>query len=106
MANYRPKSTEPKDYKERFEFCLTVGDNIICQRYFKINGFNPLSTSSVELASVMEDLATKIDNDLKEKSAIYLETDSTKILWFRRGDEQVLRETLSTRRRCTLERVS
>ena len=37
------KSVEPKDYKERFEFELTVGNNIICQRYFRINNFNPTS---------------------------------------------------------------
>ena len=67
------KSAEVRDYKERFEFKLTVGDNIICQRYFKIFNFNPLSLSSQELGDTLRYLAKMIDTDLKDKSAIYLD---------------------------------
>lgn len=66
------KSTEPKDYKERFEFKLTVGDNIICQRYFKINNFNPRSIRSYELAQTIRECANRIDADLKDKTQIYM----------------------------------
>ena len=43
LENNIKKETKVVDneaYKERFQFLLWVNDNIICQRYFKINGFN------------------------------------------------------------------
>ena len=40
MSEIKKSAAESKDYKERFEFELTVGNNIICQRYFRINNFN------------------------------------------------------------------
>ncbi len=66
------QSGETRDYKERFEFRFTVGGNIICQRYFKINNFNPLSLSSIELAHAIRDCASMIDDDLKDKTEKYL----------------------------------
>ena len=71
MADFR--KNEVRDFKERFEFKLTVGENIICQRYFKINNFNQLSLSSIELADIMRHLAVMVDNDLKDKSQVYLD---------------------------------
>ena len=62
-----------KDYKERFEFKLTVGNNIIIQRYFRINNFNPRSLKSFELADVIRNCANIIDNELKSKTQTYLE---------------------------------
>lgn len=67
------KNVESRDYHERFEFRLTVGENIICQRYFKINNFNHRSLSSVELVDAVRGCARTIDNDLKSKSQVYLE---------------------------------
>jgi len=62
-----------KDYKERFEFKLTVGDNIICQRYFKINNFNELSIHSFELTDTIRNVVKMIDDELKSKTVDYLE---------------------------------
>ena len=73
MAEIKKQSIEPRDYKERFEFVLTTGGNIICQRYFRINAFNPRSLQSYELTSALRSCANVIDNDLKDKTAIYLE---------------------------------
>ena len=73
MADFKKQSVEPRDYKERFEFVLTTGGNIICQRYFRINSFNPKSLQSYELVSALRKCANVIDNDLKDKTAIYLE---------------------------------
>ena len=67
------KSVEAKDYKDRFEFKLTVGDNIICQRYFKIFNFNQKSLASEELCDTLRYLANMIDSDLKDKTAVYME---------------------------------
>jgi hypothetical protein len=63
---------KPKDFKERFEFKLTIGDFIVCQRYFKINNFNPTSLNSFELANTIRYCANLIDEDLKSKSRIYM----------------------------------
>ena len=70
--NNRRQSGETRDYKERFEFRFTVGNNIICQRYFRINKFNPLCLSSLELAHTIRDCANLIDSDLKDKTEKYL----------------------------------
>jgi len=48
-----------------------IGDNIICQRYFRINEFNPLSLGSAELTNTVRACAQMIDDDLKSKSRIY-----------------------------------
>ena len=62
-----------RDYKERFEFKLTIGDNIICQRYFKINNFNEQCLNSFELMDTIRNIVTTIDNELKSKTLDYLE---------------------------------
>lgn len=67
------KTVEPRNYKERFEFELTVGNNIICQRYFRINAFNPHSLRSYELTEAIRRCVRMIDNDLKNKTQAYLE---------------------------------
>lgn len=71
MVEFR-KQFPVRDYKERFEFKLTVDNNIICQRYFRINNFNPLSLKSYNLSEVISDCVDVIDNDLKEKTITYL----------------------------------
>lgn len=81
------KSVESKDYKERFEFELTVGNNIICQRYFRINNFNPTSLRSYELTDAIRRCVATIDYDLQDKTNAYLEMYAPKI--FASVDEMV-----------------
>lgn len=79
MADIRKQAEQTRDYRERFEFRLTVGDNIICQRYFRINNFNPLSFRSFDLPDTMRVCADMIDKDLKSKSQTYLEIFAPKV---------------------------
>lgn len=73
MAEFKQKSAESqKDYKERFEFVFTTDGNIICQRYFRINNFNQTALRSYELTNAIRRCAAIIDNDLKDKTQIYL----------------------------------
>lgn len=74
MVDFKQKSTESqqKDYKERFEFVFTTEGNIICQRYFRINNFNPTALRSYELTNAIRRCASIIDRDLKDKTQIYL----------------------------------
>lgn len=78
MADFAKKN-EVKDYREHFEFRLTVADNIICQRYFKINGFNYYSTASYELADTIRACAKMIEDELKQKNHIYLDAVAPRI---------------------------
>jgi hypothetical protein len=73
------KSAESKDYKERFEFELTVGNNIICQRYFRINNFNPTSLRSYELTDAIRKCVATIDYDLQDKTNAYLSMYAPKV---------------------------
>lgn len=72
MTDFKKKSNEPRDYKERFEFVLTTGGNIICQRYFRINNFNPTCLKSYELTRAIRNAAAIIDQDIKDKTNTYL----------------------------------
>ena len=73
------KVNAPRNYKERFEFVLTVGDNIICQRYFRINNFNPQSLRSYEITEALRRCVRTIDNDLVNKTNAYLEMYAPKV---------------------------
>jgi len=48
------KVVDNSNYHERFQFVVWVNDHIICQRYFKINRFNPESLTSEELFEVFD----------------------------------------------------
>jgi hypothetical protein len=49
MAEKTIQETNSDQMKERFSFVLTVNGNIVCKRYFRINGFKNESESSVNL---------------------------------------------------------
>lgn len=61
-----------RNYKERFQFVYSVNDNIICQRYFRINGFIIDSLNSLELKYAMDDCVKALKDDLVSKSRVYL----------------------------------
>ncbi len=97
MARDFSKKREPMDYKERFEFVLTCGENILCQRYFKLFGpFREASLRSFDLAYTLRECATMIDNDLKEKSNIYLKYMAPKIF----DNEEAMKEYFKDEKHC------
>lgn len=71
MFKNKQERKTPSDYKEPYEFRLLIGDSIICQRYFKINNFNPLSLNSIELTNTIRSCANLINEDLNSKSRVY-----------------------------------
>lgn len=73
MVELRKQNEQTRDYRERFEFRLTVGSNIICQRYFKINNFNTRSLKSYELTDTIRHCVAVIDEELRSKTQTYLE---------------------------------
>ena len=66
------KVVDNEAYKERFQFLLWVNDNIICQRYFKINGYNNDSLRSLEFKDTMDEIVRTIQEDLISKSRIFM----------------------------------
>ena len=66
------KKVDNSNYRERFQFHLKVNDNIICQRYFKINRYNSDSVCSYELYETLDDCVRMIKDDLESKSRVYL----------------------------------
>ena len=59
-------------YKNKFQFLMWVNDNVICQRYFKINGYNEESLYSEEFARCMNSIVRSIQEDMKSKSRIFM----------------------------------
>lgn len=90
MLKNKIEKKGPSDYIEPFEFRLLIGDSIICQRYFRINNFNPNSLTSIELTNTIRACAQMINEDLKSKSRIYtwymaplvFENEEEMIEWF------------------------
>ena len=59
-------------YKSKFQFLIWVNDNVICQRYFKINGFNEESIYAEEFTNCMNGIVQSIQEDLESKSRIFM----------------------------------
>lgn len=84
------KVIDNTQWKERHQFVLSVNGNIICQRYFKVNGFNPKFLNSEELYYTIRDIVHMIKDDLKSKSRIYTAITmgkSTKLTGFYNGEK-------------------
>lgn len=63
---------QSQPYEERFQFKLYANDNIVCQRYFKINKLNENSLLSMGLKDIIDVCVAMIDEDLKSKTRVYL----------------------------------
>lgn len=59
-------------YKNKFQFLVWVNENVICQRYFKINGFNEKALYCKSFHDCMNSIVNSIQDDLNSKSRIYL----------------------------------
>lgn len=84
------KVIDNTQWKERHQFVLSANGNIICQRYFKVNGFNPNSLHSVELFDTFRSVVEMIKNDLVSKSRVYTGitmNKRSKLTGFYKGEE-------------------
>ena len=59
-------------YKSKFQFIIWVNGNAICQRYFKINGFQEESIYSKEFTECMNGIVDSIQKDLNSKSRVFM----------------------------------
>jgi|TARA_R110001592_G_scaffold4471_1_gene25248 hypothetical protein len=54
--------------KEKFEFVLSIKDNIICQRFFTVRNHNPKTTKSVDLYDAVRYIKDSICDQLVLKT--------------------------------------
>lgn len=64
----------------KLEFLITLNDNFVVQRYFNVKGYNPKARKSVELYSLIREVAEKIQEDLKVKASNYMTENSSQIM--------------------------
>lgn len=65
------KQIDNSSYIERYQFVLQINDDIICQRYFKINGLTNEALESEEFKNVMDEVVRMIQDSLVSKSRVY-----------------------------------
>jgi hypothetical protein len=56
----------------KFEFLLTLEDNIICQRFFNVKNHEVKARRSMDLHEYVKKICEEISEDLKIKSSDYL----------------------------------
>jgi hypothetical protein len=56
----------------KFEFLLTLGKNIVCQRFFNVRDYNSQARRSMDLHEYVKDICEEISHDLKIKTLDYL----------------------------------
>lgn len=56
----------------KFEFILTLEKNIVIQRYFNVNHYNPAAKNSMDLYEVVTEICEEIASDLKKKTLEYM----------------------------------
>lgn len=59
----------------KFEFILTLENNIICQRYFNVKDYNPESKNSIDLYDTVKNICDDISNELVTKTVEYMSTN-------------------------------
>lgn len=74
-----PKTVDNSAFNDRFKFIFSVNDNIICERFFKITGFDYDAINSERMKSLFVGegenqygtVISMIMNDLKSKSRVW-----------------------------------
>ena len=61
------------DNTQKCEFVLTLGKNIVCQRFFSVRNFNPKAVNSLDLHYTVSDIMEELMYDLKWKTLLLLE---------------------------------
>lgn len=65
MSNYQQEIT-------KFEFLLSLGGNIVCQRFFNVKDHVPQARRSMDLHYYIKNICDEISDDLKMKTSDYL----------------------------------
>ena len=55
-----------------YEFYLYINENIVCQRFFQLKGYNEKVLRSIEIKELIDKVAEIVQNDLENKTRDYL----------------------------------
>lgn len=58
--------------KTPYEFYLYINENIVCQRFFQLKGYNEKVLKSMELKELIDKVAEIVQDDLENKTRDYL----------------------------------
>lgn len=70
----------------KFEFLLKLNDNIVCQRYFNVKGFNAKTLNSMELFDEVKSVVDEISHDLKIRTCVHMTDNMSQ--YFAEGKEE------------------
>lgn len=77
---------------KKFEFILYINNNIVCQRYFSVKDFNPMSLRSIESKECIDACVDMLKKDLKDKTMDYLEKNYNP--WKEQTQEDIIVENI------------
>ena len=63
------------DNTQKCEFILTLGKNIVCQRFFSVRNFNNIATNSLDLHYSMTNIVYDIEEKLKQKTLFLMDSN-------------------------------
>jgi hypothetical protein len=72
----------------KFEFILTLENNIVIQRFFNVSNYNPESKNSLDLYKIVTEICEDISLDLKRKTLSYMENNMDFITDTQREEER------------------
>lgn len=72
----------------RFEFLLTLENNIICQRFFNVRELNKKSLGSLDIYEYVQDICNDIGRELKKENFLYM-TNKQRNYETQTNDEEV-----------------
>jgi hypothetical protein len=64
----------------KFEFLLSLGGNIVCQRFFNVKDYNPQARRSMDMHYYIKNICEEISEDLKIKTSDYMSENQNFIL--------------------------
>jgi len=56
----------------KFEFILTLENNIVIQRYFNVSNYNPSTKNGLDLYELITEICEEIASDLKRKTLDFM----------------------------------
>lgn len=62
-----------RSFKEPYEFLFKINDNIIVQRFFTVNNYNPNTRFSLGLKVAIDDCVAIIQNEMKSRTLDFMD---------------------------------
>jgi hypothetical protein len=72
----------------KFEFILKLENNIVIQRFFNVNHYNPAAKNSMDLYYIVSEICDEIASDLKDKTLDILAASADYITPDQRADDR------------------